>query len=118
VLSLKNVDVSPVSLLKILLAQFKNRGRIGIVVDILDTVRRTHPQGRTKTQIMRGARLSYDQTCRYLDFLMICDIVRGEKFRQGDRELVSYSLTPQGFEFFKQLYHLHAAMDVLEHKFV
>ncbi len=116
--SLENVDVSPASLLKILLAQFKNRGRIGIVVDILDTVRRTHPQGRTKTQIMRGARLSYDQTCRYLDFLMMCDIVRGEKLRQGDRELVSYSLTPQGFDLFRQLYNLHAAMDLVEHKFV
>lgn len=117
-LSLTSVDVTPESWLKILLAQFKNRGRIGIVVDILDTVRRTHPRGRTKTQIMRGARLSYDQTCRYLDFLMMCDIIRGEKFRQGDRELVSYSLTPQGFEFFRQLYHLHTAMDVLAQKFV
>jgi len=119
VLRLTSVDVSPASWLKILLAQFKNRGRIGIVVDILDTVRRTHPRGRTKTQIMRGARLSYDQTCRYLDFLMVCDIIRGEKFRQGDRELVSYSLTPQGFELFRQLYHLHTAMGALvEQKFM
>lgn len=116
-LSLTNVDVSPASLLKVLLSQFKNRGRIGIVVDILDTVR-IHPQGRTKTQIMRGARLSYDQTCRYLDFLMMCDIIRGEKFRLGDRELVSYSLTPQGFDFFRQLYHLHTAIDLFEQKFV
>jgi predicted transcriptional regulator len=115
---LTDVDVSPMSLLNVLLSQFKNRGRIGIVVDILDTVRRTHPRGRTKTQIMRGARLSYDQTCRYLDFLMMCDYVRGQKVRQGERELVSYSLTPQGFEFYRQLYHLHTAMELLEQKFV
>jgi len=116
--SLTDVDLSPVSLLKVLLSQFKNRGRIGIVVDIMDTVRRTHPRGRTKTQIMRGARLSYEQACRYLDLLMICDIIRGERLRQGSRELVSYSLTPQGFELFRQLYYLHTTMNLLEQKFV
>jgi predicted transcriptional regulator len=118
VLSLASIHVSPASLLKILLAQFKNRGRIGIVVDIMDTVRRTHPHGRTKTQIMRGARLSYDQTCRYLDFLMMCDYIRGQKIQKGDRELVSYSLTLQGFELYRQLYTLHSAMELLEQKFV
>ena len=116
--SLTNVMASSASALKILLSQFKNRGRIGIVVDIMDTVLRTHPRGRTKTQIMRGARLSYDQTCRYLDFLMMCDFIRGEKIRQGDRELVSYSLTPHGFDLFRQLCTLHTTMNMLEHKFV
>jgi predicted transcriptional regulator len=118
VLGLTSVHVSPASLLKILLAQFKNRGRMGIVVDILDTVSRTHPRGRTKTQIMRGARLSYDQTCRYLDFLMMCDYIRGQKILRGDRELVSYSLTLQGLELFRQLYTLHSTMELLEQKFV
>lgn len=99
--------------LRVLLAQFKNRGRIGIVVDILDSVQRNHPRGRTKTQIMRAARLSYEQTCRYIDFLTLCDYVRGEKVRQGDREFVNYHLTPQGFEVFRQLYTLHAAIELL-----
>jgi hypothetical protein len=49
---------------------------------------------------------------------MMCDYVRGQKVRQGERELVSYSLTPQGFEFYRQLYHLHTAMELLEQKFV
>jgi len=118
VFSLTKVDASITSLLNILLSQFKNRGRIGIVVDILGTVSQTHPRGRTKTQIMRGARLSYDQTCRYLDFLMMCDYIRGQKIQQGDRELVSYSLTLQGFELFRQLYTLHSTMELLEQKFV
>lgn len=103
---------------RILLSQFKNRGRVGIVVDILDTVMRNGPRGRTKTQIMRGARLNYDQTSRYLDLLMLCDFVRGEKLRYGDRELVSYSLTPSGFELFKQLLTLHSALQLLSHKSV
>ncbi len=113
-----NARASPQVLFKIFLAQFKNRGRIGIVVDILDTVQRTHPRGRTKTQIMRGARLSYDQTCRYLDFLMLCDYVRGAKISHGDREMTSYCLTPQGFELFKQLYALQTATELLTKKFV
>ena len=117
-LRVTSFDVSSKSLLSILLSHFKNRGRIGIVVDILGTVSQTHPRGRTKTQIMRGARLSYDQTCRYLDFLMMCDYVRGQKIQKGDRELVSYSLTLQGFELFRQLYTLHSAMELLEQKFV
>lgn len=116
--SVTSFDVSARSLLSVLLSHFKNRGRIGIVVDILGTVSKSHPDGRTKTQIMRGARLSYDQTCRYLDFLMMCDYVRGQKIQRGDRELVSYSLTIQGFELFKQLYTLHSAMDLLAKKFV
>ena len=113
-----NVTVSSIPLLKVLLAQFKNRGRIGIVVDIMDTVQRTHPNGRTKTQIMRGARLSYEQTCRYLDFMMLCEYVRGEKIRLGDRELVSYSLTPQGFNLYRQLATVQATMELLKEKFV
>jgi len=113
-----NTMVSPLSLFKILLTQFKNRGRIGIVVDILDTVSRTHPHGRTKTQIMRGARLSYEQTCRYLDFMMLCEYVRGEKIRLGDRELVSYSLTPQGFALYRQLATVQATMELLRERFV
>lgn len=112
-----NAMASPQVLLKTLLTQFKNRGRIGIVVDILDTVQR-NPRGRTKTQIMRGARLSYEQTCRYLDFLMLCDYVRGAKIRHGDREMTSYNLTPQGFELFKQLYALQTATELLTRKFV
>jgi len=106
-LSITNVIVSPFSSLKVLLSQFKNRGRMGIVVDILGTVQCNHPRGRTKTQIMRGARLSYEQTCRYLEFLTLCDYIRGEKIRQGDREFTSYCLTSQGYELFKQLYSLH-----------
>lgn len=116
--SLADIMVRPQALLKILVSQFKHRGRVGIVVDILNTVRRTHPRGRTKTQIMRGARLSYEQTCRYLDFLMMCDFVRGKKINLGDRELVSYSLTPNGFELFRQLNALHMAMELLDQKFV
>ena len=113
-----DAKVSLLAPFRILLTQFKNRGRIGIVVDILDAVQRTHPRGRTKTQIMRGARLSYEQTCRYLDVLMMCDFVRGVQIHQGERELTSYCLTPHGFELFKQLHALHAATELLKRKFV
>lgn len=115
---LAGIAVAPQSWLKILLSQFKHRGRVGIVVDILDAVRRNHPHGRTKTQIMRGARLSYDQTRRYLDFLMLCDFVRSQNTSQGDRELVSYSLTRNGFELFRQLHSLNMVMELLDQKFV
>jgi len=115
---LNHIIVSPSSSLKALLAQFKNRGRIGIVVDILDTVQRNHPHGQTKTQIMRGAGLSYEQTCRYLEFLTLCDMVRGTSSRQGAREFFSYHLTPRGFELVKQLYSLHMTMKLVEQKFV
>jgi predicted transcriptional regulator len=115
---LVSIAVAPQSWLKILMSQFKHRGRVGIVVDILDTVRRNHPHGRTKTQIMRGARLSYDQTCRYLDFLTLCDFVRGQKISQGDRELVSYTLTRNGFELFKQVRVLYMALELIDQKLV
>ena len=113
-----DANVSPLAPFRVLLTQFKNRGRIGIVVDILDAVQRTHPRGRTKTQIMRGARLSYEQTCRYLDVLMMCDFVRGVQIHQGEREFTRYCLTPHGFELFKQLHTLQAATELLKRKFV
>lgn len=115
---LADANVSPLTLFKTLFTEFKNRGRIGIVVDILDTVQRTHPRGRTKTQIMRGARLSYEQTCRYLDVLMMCDFVRGVQIHQGERELTRYCLTPHGFELFKQLHTLQVATELFKRKFV
>lgn len=111
-----NLTLHAESCSMILLSKFKNRGRVGIVADILDSVMRNSPHGRTKTQIMRGARLNYEQTGRYLDLLMLCDFIRGEKLRYGDRELVHYSLTPNGFELFKQLHTLHSALELLDHK--
>lgn len=106
------------SLLRIMLSNFKHRSRIGIVVDILDTVMRAHPRGKTKTQIMRGARLSYDQASRYLDLLMLCDYIRGENSSYGDRALIEYCLTADGFHLFKQLHTLHVTLGLLGHKSV
>lgn len=103
---------------RVLLSEFKNRGRVGIVADILDAVMRNGHRGRTKTQIMRGARLNYEQTTRYLDLLMLCDFIRGEKISYGDRELICYSLTSNGFELFKQLHTLNSALQLLGHKSV
>jgi len=100
----------------ILLSEFKNRGRVGIVADILNSVMRSGSRGRTKTQIMRGARLNYEQTGRYLDHLLLCSLVRGVKLHYGDKELVRYFLTPNGLELVKQLHTLHSAMQLLDHK--
>jgi len=111
-----NLTLHLESYVMILLSKFKNRGRVGIVADILDSVMHNSPRGRTKTQIMRSARLNYEQTGRYLDLLMLCDLIRGEKLRYGERELIHYSLTANGFELFKQLHTLHSALQLLDHK--
>jgi len=115
-LSSMNLTFSTESCSLILLSQFKNRGRVGIVADILDTVMRSSSHGRTKTQIMRGARLNYEQTNRYLDLLLLCSLIHGVKLRYGDKELIRYFLTPNGLDLFKQLHTLHSAMQLLDHK--
>jgi len=86
--------------------QFKYRGRFNIVVDILDLVMRD-PKGKTRNEIMEKARLSYNQSIKYLDVLLLCDFLAGKNSRYGDREVTRYVLTEHGYELVKQLKSLY-----------
>ena len=79
---------------KILLSSFKYRDRATIIGDILDTIYRD-PKGKTKTSIMRSTNLNFDQANKYLDTLMLCDIVRASDPLRS-QEVARYRLTAKG----------------------
>ena len=79
---------------RILLSSFKYRDRATIIGDILDTIYRD-PRGKTKTSIMRATNLNFDQANKYLDTLMLCDIVRASDPLRS-QELARYRLTSKG----------------------
>ena len=79
---------------RILLSEFRYRDRATIIGDILDTIYRD-PRGKTKTSIMRATNLNFDQANKYLDTLMLCDIVRASDPLRS-QELARYRLTSKG----------------------
>lgn len=93
--------------------QFKYRGRFNIVLDILDQIKR-EPEGMTKTDIKEDGRLSYEQLNKYMDLLLLCDLIVGKKSRYGDREITRYLLTDQGLELVKQLQSLYFAWSFIK----
>lgn len=103
------------SLSRLFLNAFKHRGRVGIVVDILDTIKTT-PKGKTKCQIMQGAKLNYEQTKRFLNVLILCDLIRAEPLYYGKRRLTRYMLTEHGSECLAQLQRLQFTMTLLSNK--
>lgn len=90
----------------ILLSEFKYRDRASIVVDILDTIR-SEPKGETKTGIMRGANLNFEQANRYLELLVLRGFIK-EADPLGSQELARYKATRKGLEL----------VGILERKFV
>jgi len=60
----------------------------------LDTIYRD-PKGKTKTSIMRSTNLNFDQANKYLDTLMLCDIVRAADPLRS-QEAARYRLTSKG----------------------
>lgn len=100
----------------ILTSRFKYRDRSGIVVDILHTVG-YDPKGKTKTSIMRNANLNFGQVNKYLDLLLVHDIIKGEAppIRNG-QEKVRYKLTGRGFELLRDLETLRVALKLIHQK--
>ena len=84
---------------KLLLSRFKYRDRATIIGDILDTIYRD-PKGKTKTGIMRSTNLNFDQANKYLNSLMLCDIVKAtDPLRR--QEAARYRLTQRGVVLLK-----------------
>ena len=80
---------------KILYSGFKYRDRASIIGEIVDSVA-GDPRGKTKTSIMRSANLSLEQTNKYLELLVVCDVLRA--FRPLTiQEAARYKLTEKGF---------------------
>lgn len=83
----------------ILISKFKYRDRATIMRDILETINRD-PKGKTKTSIMRGANLNFEQANKYLDFLILCDAIRAANPLRS-QELARYRLTQKGLQFLR-----------------
>jgi len=81
------------------LSKFRYRDRATIVGDILESINRD-PKGKTKTSIMRGANLNFDQANKYLRFLLLCDLVKGIQ-PLSSQETSRYRLTKKGQNFLR-----------------
>ena len=79
---------------RIFLSTFKYRDRATIIGDILDTIYRD-PKGKTKTSIMRATNLNFGQANKYLDSLILCDMVRATDPLRS-QEVARYKLTGKG----------------------
>jgi predicted transcriptional regulator len=80
---------------------FRYRDRTAIIGDIVDSVS-GDPRGKTKTGIMRGANLSLDQTNKYIDLLVVCDVLKAVEPLKS-QETARYKLTEAGFRFARDL---------------
>jgi len=87
-----------------MLFRFKYRDRATIVRDILNSIQRSR-DGRTKTNIMRGANLNHEQVRAYLDALLLSGLIKanGSKYR----------LTEKGLELANELQRLSFSMKLL-----
>lgn len=74
--------------LSILLSKFKYRDRARIVSDVLYTLR-SAPKGKRITNIMQGAHLNFEQTNRYLDILLVTELIKadGPQYRITEKGL-------------------------------
>ena len=84
---------------KLLLSRFKYRDRATIIGDILDTIYRD-PKGKTKTGLMRSTNLNFDQANKYLNSLILCDIVKATDPLRS-QEAARYRLTERGVVLLK-----------------
>jgi len=84
---------------KMFLSKFKYRDRATIIGNILDSIYR-EPRGKTKTSIMRDANLNLSQVNKYLQLLVLCDIVRAAD-PLNSQELTRYKLTAKGYSLLR-----------------
>jgi predicted transcriptional regulator len=101
---------------RILLSRFKYRDRATIIGEILDTIYRD-PKGKTKTSIMRGTNLNFEQANKYLNFLMVCDIVKATDPLRS-QELARYKLTEKGCRFLKNFDMWHLVLQTVSQRIV
>jgi predicted transcriptional regulator len=101
---------------RILLSKFTYRDRATIIGDILDTIYRD-TKGKTKTGIMRATNLNFDQANKYLNFLMVCDIVKATDPLRS-QELARYRLTETGIRFLKNFDMWHLVLATARQKIV
>jgi len=81
--------------------EFKYRGRVSIIGDILKTVRDSSGKGKRKTQIMQSANLNYDQVNKYLAFLISNGYIKVERSEMHGGPV--YRATSKGLNFVKLL---------------
>ena len=86
---------------KIFLSGFKYRDRRTIIGEILAMVYR-EPRGKTKTSIMRGANLNFDQVNRYLELLILRGLIKVEAPIRS-QELARYRVTEKGLQLTRTL---------------
>jgi predicted transcriptional regulator len=84
--------------------RFRYRDRSIIVMDILNTIQHSR-EGKTKTNIMRGANLNYEQVKTYLDVLLVSDLIR----LNGPR----YRVTTKGLELANELQRLSFSIQLI-----
>lgn len=101
---------------RILLSKFKYRDRATIIGNILDTIYRD-PKGKTKTGIMRATNLNFGQANKYLDFLMLCDIVKATDPLRS-QEVARYKLTKKGVSFLRDYDMWYLVMETVRQRVV
>jgi len=99
---------------KIFHSGFKYRDRASIIGDILSSIN-SDPKGKTKTSIMRGAKLSLEQTNKYLDLLLLCDVIRAAN-PLSSQENARYRLTVKGCRLIRDFEMWRYAFDVFYHQ--
>jgi predicted transcriptional regulator len=101
---------------RILLSTFKYRDRATIIGDILDTIYRD-PKGKTKTSIMRSTNLNFGQANKYLNSLILCDIVRATDPLRS-QEAARYKLTERGLSLLKHFDMWQLVLETFRQKMV
>jgi predicted transcriptional regulator len=95
---------------------FKYRDRASIIGEIVDSVA-GDPQGKTKTSIMRSANLSLEQTNKYLDLLVVCDVLRAVR-PLTVQEIARYKLTEKGFKLAHEFEMWHYILQMANKKII
>jgi predicted transcriptional regulator len=73
-------------------------------MDILNTIQQSR-DGKTKTNVMRGANLNYEQVGTYLDALLISGLIKAD----GPK----YRVTTRGLELANELQRLSFSMALI-----
>jgi len=100
----------------IFLSRFKYRDRATIIGDILGTIYHD-PRGKTKTGIMRSSNLNFNQANKYLDFLMLCDMVKATDPLRS-QEAARYKLTEKGLHLLKNFDMWHLVLETFRRKII
>ncbi len=107
---------SGVGLECLFLSRFKYRDRATIIGDILGTIYH-EPKGKTKTGIMRSSNLNFNQANKYLDFLMLCDVVKATNPLRS-QEAARYKLTEKGLRLLKNFDMWQLVLETFRQKII